>query len=212
MKVALLAGVCLIFGVATVSAQGVAASSTVAPPGTFFTIDVSTTPMTRNVVMGETAYAGLARALDWGLDAATRRSIPARSPLAIAGRIGRFAFGDVFVAQYLFAWTHEYGHKTRINEAGSRANVVITGTPWSMTAQTFGSPGLVTTPGIYGAGMEATTVIARRVERRMAFDNTVHYTDLASLFMANAMTFGYIQHDLSRGRVSEGFTLTSPDP
>src|SRR6185436_19533549 len=68
------------------------------------------------------------------------------------------------------------------------------------------------TPGMFGAGMEATTVIARRVERRMAFDGNAHYTDLTALFIANGMAFGYIQHDLSAGRVSEGFTLTAPGP
>lgn len=177
-----------------------------------FVIESSTTPMSRNALMGETTYAGFARGLDWGLDLGTQRWWRRKSVGAFAARLTRFVAVDVPVAQYLFAWTHEYGHKTRVNEAGLAAHVVVGGSPWSLTAFTdVALTGAEVTPAMYSAGMEATAVIADRVERRMVNVGAAHYTDLTALFIANAMAFGYLQHDLSAGRVRRGFTLEGPD-
>jgi hypothetical protein len=103
-------------------------------------------------------------------------------------------------------WAHEYGHKTRVNEVGLPARVVVGGSPWTgLNALTdIPLPGRETTPGMFSAGIEATTVLARRIERRMFVSGNAGYEDLSALFVTTGMSFGHIQQSLSPGRVEQG--------
>jgi hypothetical protein len=174
-------------------------------------VDYSTTPMARNAAGGDVIWVAVARGMDFGLDRVTNKGFAGRSKTAMLARIGRLVVIDVPMSQYLFAGVHEYGHKTRVNEAGVPARVVLGGTPWSLNAYTTLSlSGLATTPGMYSAGLEGTTSLARRIERRITTSGTASYTDLMALFMTTTMNVGYIRHSLSVDRVAAGLIFRGP--
>lgn len=178
------------------------------------TFDYSTAPLWRNAALSDAAWAAFALGVDWGLDTLTRDRFTARSSAGVASRTARWALLDVPMAWYTFVWTHEYGHETRITEAGLPARVVVHGTPWTgLTAFTETSvPVADSTPAMYSAGIEGTNVLLRRLERRLLQSGDAHHAELSAIFVATGMSFGYIQRDLSAGRVRQGAIFRSPDP
>jgi hypothetical protein len=192
------------------AAGGQASSPPTAPPpeqpsAARITYDYSTAPLWRNAALSDAAWAAFSLGMDWGLDALTRDRWTARSPAGIGGRAARWVLLDVPMAWYTFVWTHEYGHETR---------VVVEGTPWTgLNAFTETSVPLSnSTPAMYSAGIEGTNVLLRRLERRLVQSGTAHYAELTAMFVATGMSFGYIQRDLSAGRIRQGGVFRGPDP
>jgi hypothetical protein len=171
------------------------------PRQPFHLFELSTTPMWRNAMLSDLCWGLFERGVDWGLDTLTRDRFTRRSGAGVAARIGRWAALDVPMAWYIFVWAHEYGHKTRVNEVGLPARVIVAGSPWTgLNASTeLPLPARQATLGMFSAGIEATTVIARRVERRMFVSGNACYEDLSALFVTTGMGFGHIQASLSSG-------------
>jgi hypothetical protein len=169
--------------------------------------------MWRNAMVSDLGWGLFERAVDSGLDRVTRGRFTRRSAAGAAARIGRWAALDVPMAWYIFVWAHEYGHKTRVNEAGLPARVVVGGSPWTgLNASTeFPLDPRHATPAMFSAGIEATTVLARRIERRVFVSGTARYEDLSALFVTTGMGFGHIQHTLAVGRVEQGDIFEGPE-
>ena len=202
--------------VASQTAQNPAAS---APPqselsAARITFDYSTAPLWRNAALSDAAWAAFALGVDWGLDAATGDRVTTRSTLGGTSRAVRWALLDVPMAWYTFVWTHEYGHKTRLEEDGLPARVVVQGTPWTgMTAFTQTAVSLRnSTPAMYSSGIEGTDALLRRLDRRLFQSGTAHHAELTAIFVATGMSLGYIQRDLSSGRVRHGGIFRETDP
>ena len=178
------------------------------------TFDYSTAPLWRNAALSDAAWQAFALGVDWGLDAVTRDRFTSRSIGGVAGRAARLTLLDVPMAWYTFVWTHEYGHKTRLAEDGVPSRVVVQGTPWtSLTAFTQPTAdGFSGTPAIYGAGIEGTNVLLRRLDRRLFQSGRAQHAELTAIFVATGMSFGYIQRDLSAKRVKRGLIFQTSDP
>jgi hypothetical protein len=183
------------------------------PRQPFHLFELSTTPMWRNAMLSDLGWGLFERGVDWGLDTVTRDRFTRRSGAGVAARIGRWAALDVPMAWYIFVWAHEYGHKTRVNEVGLPARVIVAGSPWTgLNASTeLPLPARQATLGMFSAGIEATTVIARRVERRMFVSGNARYEDLSALFVTTGMGFGHIQASLSAGRVEQSGIFQGPE-
>ena len=183
------------------------------PSASRITYDYSSAPLWRNAALGDAAWSAFALGVDWGLDGLMRDRLTRRSATGVAARAARLALLDLPMASYTLAWTHEYGHKTRVTEAGVGARVVVRGTPWTgLTAFTETTGPVVNrTPAMYSSGIEGTNVLFRRLERRLAQSGKAHYSELTAMFVATVTSFGYIQRDLAAGRVRQGGIFRTSD-